>query len=283
MTDVFLYNADIVRQLDLQFIELVSNSQNSEDCTLILITNGGDADAAYKISRYLQERYESYTVLVSGLCKSAGTLIAIGASEIAFAPFGELGPLDVQVTKQDDLGKMESGLNISEAFKALEGRATDTYHRLIAEIFQASGGIISTQTALHAATEMVASIYGPIFGQIDPEEVGSRSRAMRIGEQYAERLDKKFRNLKSRERASDLSRHYPSHGFVIDYTEACSLFNKVRKANDDEMKLVKHLGKQSRFPDTSPTIRHIDIPDISPNERTEDGKRAKGSKPNSKP
>jgi len=282
MTDVFLYNANIVRQLDLEFIELVSNKQTSEACTLVLITSGGDADAAYKISRYLQERYESYTVLVSGFCKSAGTLIAIGASEIAFAPFGELGPLDVQVTKQDDLVKMESGLNTSEAFKALEGRASDTYHRLIAEIFRASEGVVSTQTALHAATEMVASIYGPIFGQIDPEEVGSRSRAMRIGEEYAKRLNERFGNLKSPESVSILSSHYPSHGFVIDYTEACLLFKEVRKANDVEMKLVQHLGIKSRFPATSPIIEPIDISNISPKESTEDGKRTKGSKPNSK-
>ncbi len=33
------------------------------------------------------------TLWVIGPCKSAGTLVAIGAHEIAFAPHGELGPL----------------------------------------------------------------------------------------------------------------------------------------------------------------------------------------------
>lgn len=197
------------------------------------------------------------------LCKSAGTLLAIGASEVAFAPFGELGPLDVQVTKQDDIGKLESGLNISEAFNAIEGRAKDTYHQLIAEIFQASGGVVSTQTALHAASEMVGAMYGPIFRQIDPEEVGSRSRAMRIGEDYAKRLNEKWSNLKSPESVRILSSFYPSHGFVIDYTEACELFKNVRKANESERNLVEHLGLTARFPARQPEIRHIDKNEFS--------------------
>jgi ClpP class serine protease len=40
---------------------------------------------------------------VSGYCKSAGTLIALGANELAFGEHGELGPLDVQIAKRDEV------------------------------------------------------------------------------------------------------------------------------------------------------------------------------------
>ena len=123
-------------------------------------------------------------------------MLAISASDLIFAPYGELGPLDVQMEKEDKIGSAESGLNISEAFKAIEDRARDTYHNLIREIVSASHGVVSFHTASHAASEVIASLYSPIFARIDPEEVGSRSRAMRIGEDYTERLNVKWENLK---------------------------------------------------------------------------------------
>ena len=273
MTDTFLYNGDIVRRYDLEFIKLVDRSLTCDSCTVVLVTNGGDADAAYKIGRYLQDRYNSCTILISGMCKSAGTLVAIAASELAFAPFGELGPLDVQLEKEDNLGKLHSGLNISEAFNALEGRAKDTYHKLIVEIFRASGGIVSIQTALHAASEMISSMYGPIFGRIDPEEVGFRSRAMRIGEDYAKRLNNKWHNLKSSQSNVEhiISSAYPSHSFVIDFDEASLLFDKVRLVNDEEKKLVEHLGLEARFPyrGGQTKIVYIDKKDIPPENEEE--------------
>ena len=247
MTDIFLYSGSLSRGDDLAFIEKISSNKKSDSCTLILVTQGGDPDAAYKIGRYIQGRYDSFSVLVSGLCKSAGTLLAISANELVFTPYGELGPLDVQMVKEDKILAMESGLNISEAFTALEDRAKDTYHKLIREILTASGGAASIHTALHAASEMVSSLYGPIFARIDPEEVGSRSRAMRIGEDYTGRLNAKWTNLKENS-INVLSRAYPSHSFVIDFGEASALFERVRMADANEMKLVTSLGHTARHP-----------------------------------
>ena len=266
MTDKILYNAELARGLDLEFIELVDSNKNSENAVLILVTNGGDADAAYKVGRYLQETYESLAVLLSGLCKSAGTLVAIAGEELIFTPYGELGPLDVQVKKEDKLGVQESGLNISEAFNAMEERARDTYHNLIVEILSASNGVVSIRTAMSAASDMVSSLYGPIFRRFDPEEVGSRSRAMRIGEEYAHRLNVKWGNLKS-ESIELLSRSYPSHGFVIDFDEAQRMFENVRQANEDEINLIKYLGRAARFPQRERTIRFLTQNEVNQNEQ----------------
>ena len=256
MTDMFLYSGRISRGRDLEFIEKIASNKKSDKCTLILVTEGGDPDAAYKIGRYIQSSYDSFSVLVSGLCKSAGTLLAISAKELAFTSYGELGPLDVQMVKEDKILAMESGLNISEAFTALEDRAKDTYHKLIAEILTASGGAASIHTASHASSEMVSSLYGPIFARIDPEEVGSRSRAMRIGEDYTGRLNSKWKNLKENS-ISVLSRAYPSHSFVIDFMEASALFERVRMADASEMELVASLGHTARHPAKTLDIRHV--------------------------
>jgi hypothetical protein len=247
MVDVFLYNGEIRPGEDCLFIEMIENEKSSNTCLLILVTPGGSPDAAYKIARHIQNCYEYFVLLVSGMCKSAGTLLAIGASELAFMPYGELGPLDVQMAKTDQIAGLESGLNISEAFLTLEKRARDTYSNMIVDIVNSSGGVVSFQTASHAATEIIGAMYGPIFSRIDPEEVGSRSRAMRIGEDYGKRLDLKWSNLKPNA-LEMLSRSYPSHGFVIDKNEAANIFQNVRYASAEEISIVKELGILGLYP-----------------------------------
>ena len=254
--DWFLYSGEIQRVRDLEFVEFVANEKASNELTLMLCTLGGNPDAAYKMGRYLQSRYETFRLFVPGFCKSAGTLLAVAASEIIFSPYGEIGPLDIQLIKTDNLAGMESGLNISEAFITLEKRARDTFHDLVIEITSNSGGIISFQTASHSAAEIVASLFGPIFARIDPEEVGSRARAMRIGEDYALRLNEKFHNLKPNS-LTTISQSYTSHGFVIDILEAQSLFHKVRMALDPEKMLVEKVGECCRIPDRNLKIENL--------------------------
>lgn len=248
--DVFLYNGVLARGDDLKFIDFVAAEQKGAEAIVVLVTFGGDPDAAYKIGRYLQSRYQRFSVLVPGLCKSAGTLLAIAANELIFTPYGELGPLDIQLTKTDRVAQMESGLNIQQAFATLENRASNAFQSLVAEIVSNTGGVISYQTASHSAAELVSALYAPIFGRIDPEEVGSRTRSMQIGNHYGDRLNARYQNLKEGA-VQYLVQTFPSHGFVIDYEEACEIFERVREAAQAEKKLVEHLGSRARFQGTS--------------------------------
>jgi hypothetical protein len=258
--DTFIYNGAIERQRDLEFIEMVAEKRAGNTVNLVLVTGGGDPDAAFKMSRYLQSKYERFTITVSGLCKSAGTLLALGANEIVFAPYGELGPLDVQMLKVDNIAGMESGLNISEAFQSLELRARNTFTRMVTEILSNSGGVISFQTAARTAVETISALYGPIFSRIDPEEVGSRSRAMRIGQDYGRRLNAISQNL--RENALlQIAQTYSSHGFVIDLIEARSLFQNVREANAQEIQAIVQLGPVARMPGSGFFFDKIDWPE----------------------
>jgi len=246
--DYFLYSGPIERGSDLDFVSMVADYKKNNAVTLILSTFGGSPDAAYKMGRYLQKRYETVTVFVPGFCKSAGTLLAIAANDLVFSPYGELGPLDIQMSKQDNLMGMESGLNISEAFASMEDRARETFHRAVGEIVSGSGGVVSFAIAAKAASDMVGSMYGPVFSQIDPEEVGSRSRAMRIGESYGARLNEKFKNMRDGCMGM-IAQSYPSHGFVIDMDEVSHLFERVREATDTEKSLVDAIGRCCRIPE----------------------------------
>jgi ClpP class serine protease len=90
-----------------------------KNAILILVTEGGDPDAAYRIARCFQEHYELFTCIVPGYCKSAGTLITIGAHELVMTDGGELGPLDIQMSKKDELWESQSGLTVAAALNAL--------------------------------------------------------------------------------------------------------------------------------------------------------------------
>lgn len=113
--DVYLYSGGIDRAGARQFVREVcgASSLKRSGCLLILGTRGGDADAAYKIARIIKHHYSKFTLLIPGLCKSAGSLIAIGADDLVIADDGELGPLDVQLGKRDELFEYSSGLDIN--------------------------------------------------------------------------------------------------------------------------------------------------------------------------
>jgi hypothetical protein len=243
--DVFLYNGEIAGGADLKFIELIHANKQRDRALLLLTTYGGDPDAAYRICRYLQERYEQLTVLVGGKCKSAGTLIAVGATELAFAPYGELGPLDIQLTKVDKFDQAQSGLTIQDALNTLEDRAKSSFYTIVQDYMSANRGQLSFPAASKVASDFVTALYAPIFSRIDPEEVGARARSMRIADDYGKRLEAKWQNLKSGTLGT-LAEKYSSHSFVIDRREANQLFHRVRSATDFEMALIIAFGNHAR-------------------------------------
>lgn len=220
------------------------------------MTNGGSPDSAYKIGKFLQSQYSEITIYVPGYCKSAGTLLAIAANTLMFGPYGELGPLDIQMEKRDDFTRLESGLNITEALITLEERAKEAYHELISEIIVNSGGIISFQMASHSAGELIGNLYGPLFAKFDPDEVGSRARAMKICEDYGIRLNNKYSNLKPGA-ITFLTRFYPNHRFVIDCEEAKFHFMRVQIESTELKNLIQGLGVDVCFPSEKLIIHKI--------------------------
>jgi hypothetical protein len=253
--DVFIFNGGLEARRDLDAIEAIFANISRPKAVLLLVTNGGNPDIAYKITRYFHEKYEHLTVLVSGKCKSAGTLIAIGAHELVFTPYGELGPLDIQLTKVDRFDQLQSGLTIQEALNTLEARALQSFYEVVRDYMQANNGLLSFASATKAASDFVTQLYAPIFSRIDPEEVGARARSMKIATDYGQRLALKAQNLKP-ETLRQLSETYSSHSFVIDYHEAEALFNRVRIANQAEQDLVAALGPVARFQTSNDFLFH---------------------------
>lgn len=235
-TDVIIYAGSIDFPLDHVAVGCCPTDRRS-NCLMILSTWGGDPHAAFRIARAIQQRYKKFTVFIPSYCKSAGTLLAVGAHELVMGEFGELGPLDIQVARKDELGEMSSGLVVNEALVSLQKRAIATFSATLKHLKEESSQI-TAKTAMQIAREMTVGLLAPIYSQIEPMHLGELARAMKITEHYGQRLSSASKNLK-RDALQKLVAAYPSHYIDIDRLEAQTLFNNVREPLDAEATMAR--------------------------------------------
>lgn len=245
--DIIFCNSPMRRGVERFFVDLCRKRVRRTNVILLLVTSGGDADAAFRIARHLQCSYSKYVCLVPGWCKSAGTLVAIGAHEVAFGVHGELGPLDVQMAKKDELLGSQSGLTVTSGLTALHEKALSAFQHFFYETILDGNGRLSAQTASHIAVELANGLFAPISSQIDPIHIGEAYRSMAVGMQYGERLIENGKNVKAGSLEKVIG-EYPSHGFVIDRIEALTIFKKVRECTELEQALVDALGDSAVEP-----------------------------------
>lgn len=238
-SDVIFYNGGINRLAYTNFLKMCAGVAKRKNVIFFLCTNGGYPDVAYRIARFLQKSYTKFSICICGPCKSAGTLLAMGAQEIIMDDYGELGPLDIQLGKKDELWEMDSGLTVLEALDILQQKAVDIFHHSMIRLKVNSGGRVTLKTASKLAAELAVGFISPIVGQIDPMHLGEVSRAMNIARDYGRRLIGISQNA-DENTLNELTNFYPSHSFVIDKKEAMSKFKNVREPVE-EKELIKLL------------------------------------------
>lgn len=253
--DIYIYSGVITQEGADQLVnKVLNNPTRRKNSALVLTTNGGDPNAAYRIARILQRHYSSsggFSLYVLGLCKSAGTLIALGAKEVIMTDFGELGPLDIQIPKIDELNH-ESGLVYSQALLALRAHAFDFFESCYLTLKERSGGTISTRTASTIASSLAVGLFSPLAEQIDPLKVGEAVRALDISQAYGQRLTKNSTALNS------LINGYSDHGFVIDWMEAKELLGNVRLLSQDEDEAFGDAKSRFRHPLPQLVVAFVD-------------------------
>lgn len=251
--DVILLNGEMYPPLDLKFIKALELRKKRPNVILIYVTPGGMPDVSYRIGRCLQNNYKHVSIVISGWCKSAGTILCTGAHELIFSVHGELGPIDVQIRREDELGERDSGLSIESAFDSLYKATFKLFEDCMLEIKDHSYGSITFRTAAEIASNMAVGMVSPIFSQLDPIKIGETHRSVRISEEYAKRLAMISRNLRATADFNPINmllRGYPAHGFVIDRQEAEMIFRNVSKASGNLKQLVENLGDRALYPVT---------------------------------
>jgi hypothetical protein len=254
--DVLLCNASMDRGLERTIVDLCRERRRRDSVVVILVTSGGDADVAFRIARYLQCAYKKFTCIIPGWCKSAGTLLTLGAHEVVFGVHGELGPLDVQMAKKDELMGVESGLTVMTALTAIHEKTLLAFEHFFLVTTIKGGGRLTVQTASEIAVELAKGIFSPISEQIDPIHIGEAWRSMAIATEYGQRLIERSQNA-SRRALDKIITDYPSHGFVIDRIEAQTIFEHARECTKNEQELVDRLGEAALFPHTSTLVHFL--------------------------
>ena len=239
--DIILYNGPLERPMDRDFIEACLTRKRRKNVILILVSGGGNLDAAYRIARCLQSNYDEFSLLVSGYCKSAGTLVAVGASELIISSHGELGPLDVQIRKKDELLNRQSGLVVEAALEKLRDESFEIFKRISLDLHAESDGAITLSTASDIGVKLASELVGRLYNQIDPLAIGEHARSNRIAIRYGVDLNYFGKNT-PRPAVERLVSDYPSHGYVIDFEEAETLFHRVRRPTVEEQELIDALG-----------------------------------------
>lgn len=234
-SDILVISKAMTAGLDSVAIKKVCSRRTRESVLVLISTLGGDPGVAFRIARQLQQSYAKITVMPVGLCKSAGTLFVTAAHELVMDEHSELGPLDIQVLKEDGVGERTSGLTPGQALNSLDTRARLAFRAHFIELKTAAG--MTTKTAADIASCLTSHLYGGIYAQIDPMRIGELERAQLIGTKYAERLSRVGGNIDT-QGILTLAHGYPDHGFVIDAIESGELFHDLREPTELERRLV---------------------------------------------
>nr|WP_279184712.1 hypothetical protein [Acetobacter syzygii] len=255
--ELLIINSPIESGLFLEVLKECTDKKKKNKVIVSITTYGGIPNEAYQVGRYLQNTYDDVVAYIPSQCKSAGTLLAAAASKIFFTPFGELGPLDVQVRKKDEILGRRSGLNTVAAIENLKIHTFDMFEHFMWEITALSRGAISFKTAAEISAKTASDIMSNIYKQVDIESLGQDCRDLSVATQYCKRLAAFFGNIKEKG-INKLVKGYPSHDFVIDPREASTIFEHSSMSPHELFTFsMQHGDKIIRPRDSKDTIIEI--------------------------
>jgi hypothetical protein len=241
---------------DTFITQLLEHGGRRKKATLFLCTYGGDPHAAYRMARVLRRCYpDNVRILIGSQCKSAGTMIALCADSLGFSDFGELGPLDTQLSRPDEVMQRASGLEVFSTLQYLTDHAFSCFEQNMLAIIRRSGQTVSTRLASEIASKLATGLMKPITAQLDPYRIGIAQRGLEVTKVYGRQIANP-KNLKAD--ADTVVQHlvndYPTHAFVIDRDEASTLFRNVDGFSDEEQKLFDQLRSSLIRPADQPII-----------------------------
>jgi len=213
-----------------------------QNSILFLTTYGGNASEAYRIARLLQTITHKFYLCIPSTCKSAGTLIALGAAEIFMPVASELGPLDVQLWRRDEIGQRRSGMVVRTALEILAEETFNVFEQAMLRITLSSRHNIGFEVASRVAAMIATGVMTPVYQQVNPESLGNDLRDLSIATAYGERLIEHGGNA-TEDTVRRLVEGYPSHDFIIDREEARKLFKKVNDTTDAMDAMIRGLDE----------------------------------------
>jgi hypothetical protein len=196
--------------------------ESDETIDLILDTLGGPLDSAFKSVLFLSRFTKRLRVFVPRRAKSAGTLIAIGASELYMSPFGELGPLDTQIRDPRNPTDRVSALDCYQSVDYVRGFGLSTLGKALWTLATETQTQIPLAQLVKTSADFSIGSVTPILSQVNALDFGGWGRTLKIGEMYAQSLLARvgYSQKDAEAIASQLVYGYTHHPFPIDLDEA---------------------------------------------------------------
>lgn len=210
-------------------LELIDEKEESID--VLILSNGGDPIVAWRLISLLRERFKNIGVIVPYSAYSAATLFALGADEIIIHPYGNLGPIDPQIT---------FGTGMPGSSK------TFSYEDLVNYIeFVKTIGLTDQ--------ELLQKCFDKLVGEVQPTTLGFAKRSSQLGLLMGEKLLSTHLDDSNRAKAISqaLNTKFYNHGYSLNRKEAKELgltvCDKGKEFNDILWKLANDYIDEYRF------------------------------------
>jgi len=194
--------------------------------SLILYTNGGDTSAAWNLVNLIRMFCDEFEVIVPSKCRSAGTLVCLGADRIVMTKQATLGPVDPSVTHP--LGPVSPGAS-GEALTPVSVEAVEGF---LGEVKRYGKRKVTAQALLDLADK----VHPLVLGQIFRTRKQIRDLARRLLEQRLEDGEAVDRIVEF------LCSESGSHDYTINRREAAELGLSVEKCSPEMYKTLKAIS-----------------------------------------
>lgn len=192
---------------------------------LLVVSNGGDPNVAWRIMTLLRERVTHVSVLLPQAAYSAATLLALGADEIVMHPCANLGPVDPQI----------SGVR-----KNANGEQTQI--RFGSEDLAGFMGYVRDQVGL-TDQDQVQAMFRLFCEEVGAVPVGVAARSTRLSTQLGTKLlQLHMREEPSKQKAAAiaqmLNKEFFHHGYPVGRNEAKEIGLNVIEPDAELEKLL---------------------------------------------
>ena len=224
----------VAMQITETLARKVSTPPEETEIDMWLESGGGDAHSAYKIAAALQEYSSRLRVVVPDYAKSAATLMTLAADELYMSRTAELGPLDAQIEHPSEKDRSVSALDVAECTSDLAQTALGIVLRGGTQVLKITA--LDRRETLSELLSFAAAFTSPMVAKLDPMTMHWASGLLKVAEEYGKRLMKRdpLREPVASAILNALVKNYPSHGFVIDRSEARRIGLAVMPAEEYE-------------------------------------------------
>jgi len=203
---------------------------------VILDSNGGPLDSAFRTALYLGRYAANLNIYVPRKAKSASTLIAVAGNTIVMSPFGELGPLDTQIRDPRNPTDYISALDCYQSVDYVREFGFSTLSQALKQLAAVTQGKLLLTDSLDAAAQFAIGSITPMLSQTRSLDFGAWGRSLKMGEKYAQILISRTAEMdkgKAEKIASRLVYGYTHHYFPIDLTEAKDIGLNPQEMTED--------------------------------------------------